>query len=365
MTEIEASQRKVSIVIPTYNMAHYLPAALESAIAEPYTDREIIVLDDGSTDDTAQVIRPFLPLIRYVRQENRGLAAALNNALTLARGEYLRFLDADDCLCPGTLQVQVDILDRNPRVALVHGQAYLTDGKGRIYGLRQLRGAKGSTIMTSAAAFRWLLKGCEICKSTVMVRRSALKRAGAFQTASLPGEDWDMWMRLATQHDLAYVATPLAYYRTHSQSITAKYTLAEVAASHEHSLRTLFSRRDLPYRHLQRTALASLDRTIARVAARMRNRGAFARHFARGIGQRPAMGSEAETWATLFEGVKMLVPPALLAGGRKAKHVLAPVLLALRRRERPRELIAANVSANSTHIAVTEVTAGNRDHDHR
>jgi glycosyltransferase involved in cell wall biosynthesis len=306
---------KVSILIPTYNMANYLPLALDSALAQNHDDIEIVVVDDGSTDDTAEVIRPYLPHVRYSRQEQQGVAPARNRALGLLQGEYVRFLDADDVLCPDTLSQQVELLDRHPQVALVHGQAQIIDSGGKVQGLRRLPLPGGGAVVTpSAQAFRRLLRGCDICASTVMVRMTALQRVGSFRQECVPGEDWDVWLRIAAYYDHAYIARPLAYYRIHQNSATARYTLSSFVDSHLHTLRALFAQPDLPYPQLEKLAYACLDRTTAHVAARLRHRGPFARYLTRALRSQPRLYLEGETWNTLYEGLKLLAPfPALQA----------------------------------------------------
>jgi O-antigen/teichoic acid export membrane protein/glycosyltransferase involved in cell wall biosynthesis len=313
-----ASVPRVSIVIPTYNMAKYLPVALESALGQGYPNLDIIVIDDGSTDDTVEVVRPYLPHIRYFRQENQGVPAARNRGLELAQGEYVRFLDADDALCADALFAQAALLNDYPQVALVHGPAHVIDSDGKVRGLRRspLPSAV-ATIRPSDRAFIRLLRGCDICTSTVMVRLSALRRVGPFQHKSLPGEDWDMWLRIAAYYDQVYIPKPLAYYRVHQDSITANYNLASFLDSHLHTLRTLFARSDLSYPQLEKLAYACLDRTTALVAARLRQRGPFARYLTRALRSQPRLFLEAETWNTLYEGCKLIVPfPALEAVGR-------------------------------------------------
>jgi O-antigen/teichoic acid export membrane protein/glycosyltransferase involved in cell wall biosynthesis len=319
-----ASLPKVSIVIPTHNMAWYLPVALDSALSQGYPNIEVIVADDGSTDGTAEVLRPYLPHIRYFRQEQQGVAAARNRALELAQGEYVRFLDADDALCADALFTQVDLLNQYPQVALVHGPAYVIDSDGRVQGLRRSPLPNtDATVVPSARAFRRLLRGCDICASTVMVRMTALRRVGSFQQESVPGEDWDMWLRFAAHYDQAYIAKPLGYYRIHQDSATARYTLSSFVDSHLHTLRVLFGRRDLPYPQLENLAYACLDRTTAHVAARLGHRGPFVGHLRRALWNQARLLLEGETWNTVYEGFKLLVPfPALRAVRRLRRKSL-------------------------------------------
>lgn len=194
---------KVSIVIPTYNMAEFLPVALESSLGQDYTDTEIIVVNDGSTDDTETAVRPYLPQVRYQRQENQGLVATLKRGMEIATGQYICFLDADDALCPYTVSAQVEQLDRNPCVGLVFGRAFEMDSLGKVIGLHNpFPGVKRPTLVPSPQAFRWLLRGSGIQKSTVMIAgppsrewgRSSSNpgqaRTGTCGYASRPGMTW-------------------------------------------------------------------------------------------------------------------------------------------------------------------------------
>ena len=329
---------KVSIVTPTHNMAHYLPLALDSALSQSYPDIEVIVVDDGSTDNTAEVVQPYLPHIRYIRQEQQGVAAARNRALEMAKGEYVRFLDADDALCTDSLFPQVDLLRQCPQVALVYGPAHVIDGDGKVRGLRTSPFPNGAaTVVPSARAFRWLLRGCDICASSVMVRTTALQRVGPFQQESVPGEDWDMWLRIAAYFDHAYIPRPLAYYRVHQNSATAGNTVSDVADSHLNTLRALFARPDLPYAHLEGLAYACLDRTIARVAARLRQRDLLARYLLRALRSQPRLLLERETWNTLYEGLKLFVPISALKALRRLKGKLPA-------RKPPPEMMAATAA---------------------
>lgn len=309
---------KVSILIPTFNMASFLPVAIESCLVQDYADKEIIVVDDGSTDGTEDVIRPYLPHIRYQRQENQGLVASLNRGMEMAEGEYVRFLDADDAACADGLSAQVEQLSENSRVGLVFGQDFVIDSHGEVLRLdKPFPAVNRPSVISSPRAFRWLLRGCGITKSTVMIRRATFARVGRFQPKSWPGEDWDMWLRIAAYYDLAYVPAPLAYRRVHPGSITAGYTLGSFRASHLHTLETLFSRPGLPYPQLEGLAYACLERNTARLAAHLRRRRLFVRHFLAALSRQPRLLVERETWSCYRGGLKLLLPPLVLRAARR------------------------------------------------
>ena len=116
---------KVSIIIATYNRARFLGECLESIVGQAYPDLEVLVIDDGSTDETAQIVTPFCPPVRYLRQENQGEYKAKNRGISLSSGEYIRFVDSDDVMLDG-LEEQIALLDAHPRVASStarHGQS--------------------------------------------------------------------------------------------------------------------------------------------------------------------------------------------------------------------------------------------------
>ncbi len=223
---------RVSVVIPTYNRAHLLRETVGSVLAQTYRDFEVIVIDDGSTDNSPEVAQGFPPCVRYFRQDNQGLSAVRNRGIELAQGEYIAFLDSDDALLEGALEKGVEVLDRYPRVGFSHGQACAMDEQGRIFALK--RGACGGSAVVREGRdeIKQLICGNYICTSTVMVRRSALDRMGLFDPAFRHGsEDYELWIRLAKKYAVAYIAEPLAKYRVHPQSITAGRRLEEMEST--------------------------------------------------------------------------------------------------------------------------------------
>src|SRR5437867_1708261 len=127
MQESEGPMPKVSIVIPTYNYGRYVVEAVESVLNQSFQDREVIVVDDGSTDDTRERLERFRGRIRYIYQRNKGLPAARNTGIRAARGAYVAFLDSDDLWLPEKLALQVPILDTRQQVGMVYTDAHLFD----------------------------------------------------------------------------------------------------------------------------------------------------------------------------------------------------------------------------------------------
>ena len=315
------SAPKVSVVMASYNMARYLPAAIDSALSQDYPDFELVLLDDGSTDETPGVVRRYGDRLRYHYQPNAGVAQACSRALDLAQGEYLQLLDADDTLCPGALRRNAAMLDKHPSAALAYGEALVIDADGRVFDKRVApRWIARAGLVPSEAAFRELLRGCHITNSTVMIRRSILATIPPFQAEAVPGEDWDLWMRIAAEHDLAYTPEPLACYRVHGESITSGYTVEAVADSHFRTIDRLFYQPDFRYMHLRSYAYACVERTVARVAARLRDRTQFTGYFADALRRCPRLAFEYATLAVAADGAKTLLPKPIIAVGRTVKR---------------------------------------------
>lgn len=314
----------VSIITAAYNHARFLPHAIESALNHERDDVELIVVDDGSTDETAHAIEPYLSHVRYYRQENQQLAGALNRCIELARGKYIRFLDADDAICPESISSQFELLDRHPNIGLVYGQAYIIDREGSVYDIRRSPPGIGSTtVLPSRWAFRWLLRGCAICTSTVMVRKAVFEHVGLYARQSVPGEDWDMWLRIAARYDVGYISEPIAFYRVHQDSITAGYTVDTVKDSHRYILSKLFCASEFPYSDMRDEADACLDRTLALVAARTRQPRQFTHYMLEALRRRPGLILERETWGAPYEALKMLIPSALSRPMKSTKRAVA------------------------------------------
>jgi glycosyltransferase involved in cell wall biosynthesis len=313
----------VSVVVPTYNMSRYLEECLRSVLGQSFRDYEIIVVDDGSTDDTGAVVAKFDGRVRYQRQENRGVAEALNTGIAMAKGEYVALLAADDALGPESLAARVWVLDRNPNAGMVSGSAMMINAAGEEqWSHRPVRG-EGATHQPSEAALRLLLSGNTVICSTVMVRRSVLERVGGFRQESMPGEDWEMWLRIAAVSDVVHLSTPLARVRMHSGSLTAKFTVESVEASHANVLRHLFDENEIEgYGHLRGYAYAANYRTLARVATQQRRRGQFVKYLALALREQRGLLFERCTYETLYGAAKMLVPTFALSAARAARRAL-------------------------------------------
>jgi glycosyltransferase involved in cell wall biosynthesis len=213
VTDVRGAPPRVTIVTAAYNPGPFLDETVRSVIAQTFTDWEMIIVDDGSTQDISAVAKMH-PNITYIRQENRGQSVARNVALLRARGDLIAFLDQDDLWSPGKLHQQVAAMDASPDVGLSYTNFQRIDGNGNRLGA----GFDGG-----AESYLQLLTGCCICISTTMVRRSVLASAGLFDPFYVGLQDFDMWLKIARRHKLKYVSNVLGSYRQHEFNISHRY----------------------------------------------------------------------------------------------------------------------------------------------
>lgn len=205
----------VSVVIPAYNQSQFLGEAIRSVITQDYPDTEIIVVDDGSTDETPLVAAQFGERVRYIRQRNGGLSAARNTGIRAARGEYIALLDADDFWQPGFLPEVVRHLDNNHRLGAVHTGQKFVDRQGKpLY-------QYGVETVPDHRLYDRLLDGEFFGADSVLVRRECFDRVGLFDEELRGSEDWDMWLRVSREFRFAGIPKPLLNYRMHGDNMSA------------------------------------------------------------------------------------------------------------------------------------------------
>jgi len=207
----------VSIIIPTYNRADLLGDALSSVFAQCYRDFEVIVVDDGSTDNTAEVLRPLAEqdLIRYIHQKNAGEAAARNKGLLEARGRYIAFLDSDDLFEPEKLKLQTEFLQNHPEVGLVHSGYIKFDNAGNNLGYRDASWFSGSIYPQILLYWTTLM-----AVDAVLIPRIVFEHVGLFNETLRTGPDLDMWRRIARRYPFAFINKSLARVRVHEGNIS-------------------------------------------------------------------------------------------------------------------------------------------------
>lgn len=241
---IESCGPRVSVIIPTYNCERFLGKAIRSALNQTYQDFEVIVVDDGSSDGTADVLRSFDGRIRHERQQRQGPSAARNRGISMSRGEYLAFLDADDCWDECFLEKQLRALDAHPDGCLSFCWGLKVDPRGSPYGsyLRPpTRGRKRSEVLTDLLQCRWFP-----FPSSVLARRRCVIAAGLFDLSLNSWEDWDLWIRMGGKWDFVEVPECLFYYMRHCTSSAAR-SLGRGVEAGTSVLDRVFSSRDLPF----------------------------------------------------------------------------------------------------------------------
>jgi GT2 family glycosyltransferase len=203
----------ITIVIPCFNHAHYLPDAIESALAQTHAPVEVVVVDDGSTDNTGEVAARY-PAAKYVRQVNQGLSAARNAGLKVSTGEFVAFLDADDLLYSDAMATGLCCFVQNPDCAFVYGgYASVTDDRQLVW-TRYPR--------ASHASYKGLLRGNRIAMiATVLFRRAILSAVSGFDEALRCCEDYDVYLKLSRVAPIAIHGNLVAQYRRHNANMSS------------------------------------------------------------------------------------------------------------------------------------------------
>jgi glycosyltransferase involved in cell wall biosynthesis len=212
---------KVSVFIATYNHGRFLPECLDSILAQTYRDFEIVIVDDGSTDNTDEILKDYASRypdrIRHLwhsGHQNRGVSHTSNVAIANCRGEYLAWIGSDDVWYPDILEKEVALLDSDSGLSFVYGYAHLINATGDF-----LPGLYGTDITQDPDPVTPMLQYCHPPAMTVMFRRTCLDQAGVFEE-SLVYSDWELFIRLAAHWKIGFIDKPLAKYRMHGRSLS-------------------------------------------------------------------------------------------------------------------------------------------------
>lgn len=224
----------VSVIIPTYNRSPLLAEAIESTLAQTWKDIEIVVVDDGSTDDTREVLARYGGRVRHIYQQNSGRPAfARNVGIRHAAGEYLAFLDSDDLVSREKIEMQVRFLERNPGVGMVVtdfstfadgetvSRSFTSDGHPRFVNWPKTHVGPHEYVLSEGIC-DCLAMDNFVGTSSVVVRRDVFHSVGLFDESPevRSSEDVDMWFRIAERFPLGYVDIPLHAYRIHSDNLS-------------------------------------------------------------------------------------------------------------------------------------------------
>lgn len=273
----------VSVIVPAYNAAATLQETLESVVAQTFTDFELLVLDDGSTDATAQVALSFKDLrVRVISLTQGGVARARNLAVDEARGSLIAFLDADDVWLPRKLERQVALLDERPDVGLCVTRATRIDADSRPTGEMPI--LETSDDYTAALLLHSSIAGSV---SAAVIRRELFQQVGGFPCGQRQAEDWDLWLRLSVQTSIAVIPEALVRYRVHSGN--ASGVARELERDTFPTLDRFFaSPLSGPYTHLRKRVYARHWMICSGSYLHQRQLGASLRCLVRGLATSPA-----------------------------------------------------------------------------
>lgn len=211
---------KVSVIIPTYNRADFLNKCVNSVLEQTLEDYELIISDDASTDRTKQYVESISdPRVVYIcNKTNRGVAATRNSALKISRGEYIAFLDDDDEWLPEKLSLQLDKIEKSPPDVggIYTGVSYLDLELGKVTSVSDPH-IRGDIIND-------ILPENFLVTSSLLFRKSCFKKLGVFDERFPFGEDFDMWIRIASRYKFDFISEPLVKYAIHKQKITFNYS---------------------------------------------------------------------------------------------------------------------------------------------
>lgn len=208
---------QISVLMPVYNCERYLKAAIDSILSQTFPDFEFLILDDGSTDGSVQILQDYAAQdkrIRFKAQDNSGIAKTLNRLVAMAQGEFLARMDADDIALPERFARQVEFLQQHPEVVCVGGAIDWIDEKGHLLGHCEMP-------TEDAELQRLLLGGISLLHHpTATMRRTAILQVGGYNETMIASSDLDLWLRLGEIGQLANLPDTVLQYRLHRQSIT-------------------------------------------------------------------------------------------------------------------------------------------------
>jgi glycosyltransferase involved in cell wall biosynthesis len=211
----------ISIIIPTYNCESYIAETINSVLNQTFSDFELIVIDDGSTDRTRQIVSSYGANIQLITQANAGVCKARNRGIREAAGRYLCLMDHDDYWFPDKLSLQMDIMERHPEAGLVYSSFswWFPDANGafpRVEAYIENPCPEGIDEDFSGWIYHLLLLDCWVLTSSALIRAEVFGRCGMFDESLPYSEDWDLWLRIAREYQFIKLKKSLTLYRQHA-----------------------------------------------------------------------------------------------------------------------------------------------------
>lgn len=237
---------RVSIVIPTYNRASLVSEAIRSALDQTYELCEVIVVDDGSTDNTAEVVKAFGDRVRYVAKPNGGVESAMNAGARVMTGEYLCFLGDDDLLRPDVVASELAMMLSDSSTGLVYGWSEVRDTNGQLLDAIQPRYNRAPGVVPGVEELRHLGISNYITGSATLIRREAFDAAGGFNPECRGMcEDWDLWVRIASRWSVGFVSQVVQTVRVTPGHLLSTIKVGDrqysLLATHQRIVKTILS----------------------------------------------------------------------------------------------------------------------------
>lgn len=274
---------RLSVIIPTYNYGPYIADAIDSVLWQTLAPTEIVVIDDGSTDETEAVVRGYGERVKYIRQENAGVCAARNRGVAESTGDLIAFLDADDIWEPTKLERQIAKFASDPEIGLVH------------CGMREFDSRTGETIaLYLDGGEGWVAEDIALWEKpvivgpggSIIVRRDVFDEVGGFDERLKNGEDWEFCLRVALKYKVGFVAEPLVNYRNHGENATKN--IAEMERSTLLAWAKAFDTTDEKIRRLRRRSYGNLHKVLAGSYLHSGQYGGFLRNLIKSLWFRPS-----------------------------------------------------------------------------
>lgn len=226
---------KVSLIIPTYNRAEFLEEAIDSALKQTYKNLEIIVVDDGSTDNTPQILEKYKDKVKVIRQENWGVSRALNYGILASTGDYISWLSSDDVYTPGKIERTIEELHKDPELGMVYSDYYYIDDRSNIIQRANIEPPEPDKLEEV------LFQRNPINGNSVLFRREVLKKTGYFDEG-LGGRsghtaDGAMWHKISHFYKVKFIPEPLVYYRMHSTNVTKSVNIQKNWEMYRHYMK--------------------------------------------------------------------------------------------------------------------------------
>lgn len=298
---------QISTVIPTYNCRKYLNRAIDSVLEQTRPVDEIIVVDDGSTDDTPDLLAQYGDRIRTLRVNNGGLSWARNHGMRIARGSWVALLDSDDWWMPNKIEKQVELIEQNPQLDFVYT------------GIRMIRldGEFWDRDTTDPATI-WpgLRYANTITPSTIMARRDLLLEAGGFDESLRRCEDWEMWVRLGENVRYGAVRQPMIYYQITPGSLSSQVE-AQLAATEAIAQTTLLKGLTGMERQLEWRRLTSAELFRSSVVCRDIDLAQARQYLFRSLALWPSPTFLPDRWKSLLLEARRVILGPIIAGKRR------------------------------------------------